>query len=307
MLPLIEDLGMHPEDGGDVDSEGAVHVDRDLGDLPRAPELVEAVDQLLGAPERERGDQHLAPARRHPAHRFTQALLGVGHRLVLPVGVGGLDDEGVDRSGRRLRVADDGEPAPADVAGEHQPVAPGLGDPDVHAGRSQDVAGVHELEREMFPEVGDAPIGYAHHQLLGRDGVGQGVERLALRVRLAAALEKLEILLLDVRRVGQHDGAEVPGRGRGVDRSVEAVAHQQREPARVVDVGVAQHDAVEAPGIEGEPGVELPRLRPVPLEQPGVEQESPARRLEQVHGAGDLARAAVEGKTDHWSPRLSDN
>ena len=36
LLPLVEDLGVHPEHGGDVHRERAVHVDRDLGDLSRA-------------------------------------------------------------------------------------------------------------------------------------------------------------------------------------------------------------------------------------------------------------------------------
>ena len=126
---------------------------------------------------------------------------------------------------------------------------------------AEDVAGLDELEREMLPEVGDAAVGHADHQLLHRDRVGQVVERLALRPGLAAALEVLVVLLLDVRRVRQHHRAQVAGGGRGVDRPVEAVAHQQRQPPGVVDVGVAQHDAVEPARVERQPRVQLVGLR----------------------------------------------
>ena len=203
--------------------------------------------------------------------------------------------------GGRLGIADDRQAAPADVAGEDQAVVARLGDPDVHRRGAEDVAGVEELEREVLPQVGDAAVGHADHQLLGRDGVGQGVQRLALRARLAAPLEELEVLLLDVRGVREHDRAEVAGRRRGVDGAVEAVPHQQREPARVVDVGVAQDHAVDPARVEGQLEVQRVRLRPPSLEESGVEQESPARGLEQVHRAGHLARRAVEREADAHS------
>ena len=86
------------------------------------------------------------------------------------------------------------------------------------------------------------------------------------------------VLLLDVRGVGQHDGAEIAGGGRGVDRAVEAVAHQQRQPPRVVDVGMAQHHAVDPPGIERQLRVQLVGRGALALEQPGVEQKAGRRR-----------------------------
>ena len=69
-----------------------------------------------------------------------------------------------------------------------------------------------------------------------------------------------------------------------------ALVDQERQPPAVIDVGVAQDHGVEAPGIEGELGVELAGLRAAALEEPGVEQHPGPRRLEEVHGTGDLAR-----------------
>ena len=216
---------------------------------------------------------------------------------MLPVGVGGLDDQGVDRARRRLGVAHDGKPAAADVAGEHQPLVAAFGDPKIDGGRAQDVAGLEELERQVLPEIEDPAIGYADHEVLHRDGVPQRVERLALGQRLAVALEELVVLLLDVPRIGQHDRAQVAGGGGAVHRAVEPLLDQERQPAGVVDVRVTQHHAIDPPGIEGQPRVQRVGLGPAALEQPGVEQDPGSRGLEQVHRAGDLAGGAPEGQS----------
>jgi hypothetical protein len=65
----------------------------------------------------------------------------------------------------------------------------------------------------------------------------------------------------------------------------------------MIDVGVAQHHAVEPARIEGEPRVELVGFRAPALEQAGVEQEPRAGGLQQVHRAGHLAGGAPEGQT----------
>ena len=49
---------------------------------------------------------------------------------------------------------------------------PALGDPEVHGGGAEDVAGVEELEGEVLPQVGDPAVGHADHQLLHRHRVG---------------------------------------------------------------------------------------------------------------------------------------
>jgi hypothetical protein len=248
VLVAVEEVGVQPEDGGGVDREGAVHEDRDAGDLPAAEELVQAVHQLLGAAHGKGGDQDLPAAARHLAHDVAQARLGVGDGLVGAVGVGGLDDQRVHGAGRRVGVADDGEPGPADVAGEDQPVGGALGDAEVHRGGAEDVAGVGELEGDVLAQVLHPAVGQPQHEVLHRHRVGQGVQRLALRPDLLPARQELGVLLLDVRRVGEHHGGEVAGGGGGVDGAVEAAPHQQRQPPRVVDVGVGEDHAVEGAG-----------------------------------------------------------
>ncbi len=139
-LPPVEDLGVHPEYGGDVDGEGAVDIDRDIRDLAVAVEPVQAVDQLLRPTHGKGGNQQLPSPIRHPAHRGAQPRLGVVERLVVPVGIGRFDHQSVDRSRRRLRVSDDGKAAPADVTGKDQPLRAALGYPEVNRGRAEDMA-----------------------------------------------------------------------------------------------------------------------------------------------------------------------
>jgi hypothetical protein len=71
-------------------------------------------------------------------------------------------------------------------------------------------------------------------------------------VVLAALHPELEVLRLDEAGVGEHDGREIAGAGRAEDRTREAPLHQQRQAARVVDVGVAEDDEVNLGGVERE-------------------------------------------------------
>jgi hypothetical protein len=153
---------------------------------------------------------------------------------------------------------------------------------------------VQELHREVLSQMGDPPVRHADHQILHRDRVRQGVQRLAFRARLSLPLQVLVVFLLDLRRIREHDGAEVAGSRGRVDRPVKSLAHQERQPAGVVDMRVAQHHAVDPPRVEGHLGVEAAGLPPAPLEETGIQEKSPAGRFEQVHRAGHLPRAAKE-------------
>ena len=158
------------------------------------------------------------------------------------------------------------------------------------------MAGVVELERQVLPKIEDPAIRHADHEVLHRDRVPQRVERLAVGQGLAPAQQELVVLFLDVPRVRQHHGAQVPGGGGAVHRAVKALLDQERQPAAVVDVRVTQHHAVEPPGIERQLRVERMGLGPASLKQPGVEQEPGTGGLDQVHRAGDLAGGAPEGE-----------
>jgi hypothetical protein len=69
---------VHAEDGGGFHGERRIDVDRDLRNLLGVGQLVQGVDQFLGASERERRNQDEALARRDAANDLAQVLRSVG-------------------------------------------------------------------------------------------------------------------------------------------------------------------------------------------------------------------------------------
>jgi hypothetical protein len=67
--------------------------------------------------------------------------------------------------------------------------------------------------------------------------------------------KKLGILLLDVRRVGQHHGTEVP-RCRGApDRALVSMPNEKRETTSMIDVRVREHDGIDRLDVDWEPQI----------------------------------------------------
>ena len=77
-LGVVEEFGVHPEDGGGFHGERRIDVDRDLRNLLRVGELVQRVDQFLGAPQRKRRNQDDALARGDTADDLAEMLRGIG-------------------------------------------------------------------------------------------------------------------------------------------------------------------------------------------------------------------------------------
>jgi hypothetical protein len=122
----------------------------------------------------------------------------------------------------------------------------------------------------------------------------QGKRRFVLRI--AAPVRARGVLFLDVRGVEQEDPGEVGGSRRAEDRPAKSVSDEQRQIARVIEVGVAQDDGIDAGRIE-------PWRRPVPtpqllqaLKEAAVEQHPTATRPEEEPGAGHGSRRAEELK-----------
>jgi hypothetical protein len=71
---LVVALGMREIDAGGVDRERAVDVDRDVGQAALRAQRVEREHHLLGAADREGGDDHLAAARGGAADHLGQPI-----------------------------------------------------------------------------------------------------------------------------------------------------------------------------------------------------------------------------------------
>ncbi len=75
-------------------------------------------------------------------------------------------------------------------------------------------------------------------ELHGSGRVFHGVQRLDRRIVRMLAVHELRVALGDVAGVAEHGVTKVDGRRRRVNRAVETVLDQQRNPAGVIDVGV---------------------------------------------------------------------
>jgi hypothetical protein len=94
------------------------------------------------------------------------------------------------------------------------------------------------------------------------------------RQALAGALAALQfgVFFLQVAGVLEHDRAQVDGGALGEDLAAEPLAGEQRQPAGVVDVGVAQHDGVDRARL-GREGLAVARVLGGPaLGQAALEQ-----------------------------------
>ena len=107
------------------------------------------------------------------------------------------------------------------------------------------------------------------------------------------------VLFLDVGRVRQQHPQQAQGWRCGEGRPSEALAHQQRQDARVVDVGMGEDDGVERRRLDRE-------RRPVAqaqvlgsLEHARVDQHLLAVRLDQVTRPRDGAGSPQEREVDH--------
>ena len=160
------------------------------------------------------------------------------------------------------------------------------------AGRAEDVAGIAEDELDARQHLDRAARSAPSRiSCSTASGVLERVERLdAARVARPSALAVLPlgVALGMVARVREQDAHEVAAGGVGVDGATEAALAQQRQPAAVVDVGVAQDHRVDLRGVEGEGrAVALVRRRAA-LDHAAVEQQAAAAHDEDVAAAGDL-------------------
>jgi hypothetical protein len=187
---------------------------------------------------------------------------------VQAVAVGGLDQHRVGgrRVGRRVHQQVVGT---TEVAREQDAVPAHF---QKQAGRAQDVAG----GREGGPPAANGLEGLAERL---RVDPAQAVQRIAACVqrqrrcvfRKAVPVGEGGVFFLDVAAVGQKDAAEVARAGGGVHPSVKAFAHQHRQVAAVVQVGVGQDDGMDLAGHhrKGPPVAQAQLL--VALEQPAVD------------------------------------
>jgi hypothetical protein len=224
------------------------------------------------------------------------------HRRVNFPAVRALGDHEIERPGRRLRIAEDRRVVPADVRGEEQPLRPvasarvPLIPLEYDVGGAEDVARVVERERHAVADLRLHFVIDALPEFQHGGGVGRAIERLdRLFARGApAAIQIRGVLLLDLRRVHQHDARDLGGGRRDEDRAVEPVADEDRQPAAVIEVAVREDDGVDRAKIVRQVLVDPPGLLARSLVQAEVEQNAEAVHFQEVTRPGDGAIGAAE-------------
>ena len=219
---------------------------------------------------------------------------------VRAVAVGRLADEvvhGGERLGGQVQLAR----RSTDVSAEQDPPRrAGLAlDAEKNARRPEQVPASTKLRAQAVAEHQGLMKRARAERADGATGVLDGEEGLRrAMLREAPIVRVVRLVLLDVRGVQEQVVDEV-GRGvGGVDGPREALAHEERQPAAVVQVRVGQQDRVDlVRGHGGGRPVPLPqRLRA--LEEAAIHEETRGPRLEQVPGPGDGARGTQKLKTD---------
>ena len=109
------------------------------------------------------------------------------------------------------------------------------------------------------------------------------------------AVQPADVVLVNLRRVRQHDAAEVARRRRRVDVAGETAPAQMRQVAAVIDVGVRQQHRVDLLRIKGKLPVALQRLGASPLVEPAVEQQPRAIDFNEVLRSRRRAGRAAKG------------
>ena len=109
------------------------------------------------------------------------------------------------------------------------------------------MAHVHKADLQPGGQLHFRLIIHADEQLHGRFGVLHRVHRFNRGVTgtLCLAVFPLSFKFLNVRRVPQHNVAQLRGRLGGVNFTPEAVAHQQWQQAGMVDVGMRRQHTVD--------------------------------------------------------------
>ena len=146
---IVEALWMGAIYIGGVDSQRAVDKDRQTGDFALFDHDMQVVDQVLGASHGEGGDDDLAAPFDGAQDHFAQLVVGFLRVAVRFVAVGAFHEQVIGPAGQH-RVAQQGQPTPADIAGEPQAVLAGavailLFDIQHHSCRAQDMPGVFEM------------------------------------------------------------------------------------------------------------------------------------------------------------------
>ncbi len=235
----------------DAQCHGTVGVDGERWDATLRRQAPQCHQHHLGAIDGECGNDHHAAPFRGPGDGIGEDVERDVLVLVEPVPVGRLAHDHVGGHGV-VRGSEQRVGSPTEVTGEQQG-AVRAGEVHGHRCRAEDVSGVPERDVHARDQLVVMAELVGPEEREGQVGVGAGVEReggMVLGVPLAVGVARL--LLLQTGGVLEDDLGEFGRRRRAENGSGEALARQRRQVPHVVEVGVGDHDGVDAGRIERE-------------------------------------------------------
>ena len=209
---------------------------------PGGLQLPQMIEQRLRAADGEGRDHDGAAALDRALDDGAEQLGGIA-RLVDAVAVGGFDDDVVGLRDR-LRIEHHRIAVAAEITGKDDaPAAPF----DVGGGSAQDVAGMPERQRRPSGKLDRLAERNGREEFERALGIANAVERQGgLVLGEALPVRVFGILLLEMAAVLQDQLCHIARRGRREDAAAEAVAHELRQIAGMVEMRVGQDDGVDA-------------------------------------------------------------
>jgi hypothetical protein len=274
----------------------AVDVDREARQGLAPEGARQQVEQQLGPPDREHGHEHLGLGRDGPADDLARLDRRLLQRPVVAPAVRRLHDHDV-RVPEGRRVAEERSPAGPQVAREdHRPRPAVLLHGQLDAGRAQDVPGVDEARGDAGCDVDGRVVGDRPEQppqtldvLLAVQRLERGLARL-----LPASVLAQEVALLQADGVPHDHPPQVERRLGAEDRPGVAALGEEREPADVVEVGVAHEDGIHVPARQHRHLPVLGRRLAAALVETAVHEYAGLPGGELERGPGHVARRAME-------------
>ena len=293
---------MGAEDVRGARGEGRVDEDRAFGNALGLDQRHEVDQQFLRPLDGEGRDQQRLAAAARLQHFGQQgrAPRGFGQFRAHPVAIGRFADQMVD-PGRARRIGLQQLRLRADVAGEEQPLSTRL---DLDRGRAEQVAGVPETRAHVGCHVEPSAVALRPEGFEAGLRILERIDRLDLMMPAPriAAVELLDLHLLDMARIRQHHRAEIGRRGGGVDRSLETCLHELRQQSAVIDMRMGENHCMDLRRLEREgPIVEL-LLRFRTLEHAAVDQHARSRMFDHEAGTGDRVTGSVKRQAHRIVP-----
>ena len=222
-------------------AQRAIHEHREARQFPGADQFVQHIDDLLRASDGERRDDDLAVLPDGFVDEPADNGVGINPHGVFAAAVSGFNLEVVHVLDRQ-RVAQQFIAAPANVAAKQiAKFSRAFLHVENHLRGTDDVPGIAERHGHAGHGLKRLLVSHANELGHGLLGVGGGVKRRDGRQIFPRADfgDKNGVLFLDVRRVQEHDAAQVARGGRAMDFSGVTLLDEVRQLARVIHVRVA--------------------------------------------------------------------